>query len=56
MGLLVDGVWQDVWYNTNEHGGRFVRSKAQFRNWVTADGSTGFGILRRRDICIHAAA
>ena len=41
MGLLVDGVWQDVWYNTKEHGGRFVRSKAQFRNWVTADGSPG---------------
>jgi len=41
MGLLVDGVWQDAWYNTKEHGGRFVRSKAQFRNWVTADGAPG---------------
>ena len=41
MGLLVDGVWQDVWYNTKEHGGRFVRSKAQFRNWITPDGTPG---------------
>ena len=41
MGLLVDGVWQDVWYNTKEHGGRFVRSRAQFRNWITPDGAPG---------------
>ena len=41
MGLLVDGVWQDAWYNTKEHGGRFIRTEAQFRNWVTADGSPG---------------
>ncbi|MEM8574985.1 MAG: glutathione S-transferase family protein [Pseudomonadota bacterium] len=41
MGLLVDGVWRDAWYDTKEHGGRFIRSKAQFRNWVTADGSAG---------------
>ncbi len=41
MGMLVDGVWHDVWYNTADTGGKFVRSNAQFRNWVTADGSTG---------------
>ena len=41
MGLLVDGVWKDAWYDTKEHGGRFVRSKAQFRNWVTPDGGPG---------------
>ena len=41
MGLLVDGVWKDAWYDTEEHGGRFVRSKAQFRNWVTPDGAPG---------------
>ncbi len=41
MGLLVDGQWQDVWYNTKENQGKFVRSKAQFRNWVTADGAAG---------------
>ncbi|KXF76703.1 glutathione-dependent reductase [Paramesorhizobium deserti] len=41
MGLLVDGVWHDQWYDTSDSGGRFVRSKSQFRNWVTADGSAG---------------
>ena len=41
MGLLVDGKWQDVWYDTKSTKGRFERSKSQFRNWVTADGSAG---------------
>jgi putative glutathione S-transferase len=41
MGLLVDGVWQDRWYDTKSTGGRFVRSDAVFRNWITADGSAG---------------
>ncbi|MEM1045797.1 MAG: glutathione S-transferase family protein [Pseudomonadota bacterium] len=41
MGLLVDGVWQDTWYDTKSTGGKFVRKDAQFRNWVTADGSAG---------------
>lgn len=41
MGLLVDGVWHDTWYDTKETGGKFVRKSAQFRNWVTADGSAG---------------
>ncbi|MEO0374912.1 MAG: hypothetical protein AAF329_09865, partial [Cyanobacteria bacterium P01_A01_bin.17] len=41
MGLLVDGVWQDKWYDTSETGGRFVRKDAQFRNWITADGAPG---------------
>jgi putative glutathione S-transferase len=41
MGLLVDGIWQDQWYDTQKTGGRFVREDSQFRNWVTADGSPG---------------
>ena len=41
MGLLVDGVWHDTWYDTKSSGGRFERSAAQFRNWVTADGAAG---------------
>ncbi len=41
MGLLVDGKWQDRWYDTSKAGGRFIRSDAQFRNWVTADGRAG---------------
>ncbi|MDN3397181.1 glutathione S-transferase family protein [Psychrobacter sp. APC 3426] len=41
MGLLVDGKWQDQWYDTKSSGGRFQREDAGFRNWVTADGSAG---------------
>ena len=41
MGLLVDGVWHDQWYDTKSNGGRFTRSEAIFRNWVTTDGSAG---------------
>ncbi|NYT25837.1 glutathione S-transferase family protein [Alcaligenaceae bacterium] len=43
MGLLVDGKWHDQWYDTASTGGRFVRSDAQFRNWVTPDGGAGPG-------------
>ena len=41
MGQLVDGVWHDTWYDTKKSGGRFERSTAKFRNWITADGSAG---------------
>ncbi|PLR38351.1 glutathione-dependent reductase [Chimaeribacter coloradensis] len=41
MGQLVDGVWQDTWYDTKSTGGHFKRSTSQFRNWVTADGEPG---------------
>lgn len=41
MGLLIDGVWHDQWYNTSSTGGRFMRKAAQFRNWITTDGSPG---------------
>lgn len=49
MGLLVNGQWEDKWYDTASTGGRFVRKAAAFRNWVTPDGSagpTGFGGFR----------
>jgi putative glutathione S-transferase len=42
MGLLVNGEWKDQWYDTKSTGGRFVRKDAQFREKVTADGSSGF--------------
>ena len=37
MGLLVEGVWQDRWYDTSQTKGRFVRQDSAFRNWVSAD-------------------
>ena len=41
MGLLVDGKWRDQWYDTESTGGKFERTVAQFRNWITKDGSAG---------------
>jgi len=43
MGLLDHGVWRDIRRSTETEktGGQFVRKEAQFRNWVTADGSPG---------------
>ena len=41
MGLLVEGRWQDRWYDTKESGGRFVRKESGFRNWITRDGAPG---------------
>jgi glutathionyl-hydroquinone reductase len=41
MGLLVDGVWHDQWYDTAKTGGQFERQASCFRNWVTSDGAPG---------------
>lgn len=41
MGLLIDGVWKDRWYDTESSNGRFVREDAGYRNWVTPDGGPG---------------
>jgi putative glutathione S-transferase len=41
MGLLIDGVWRDEWYDTGSSGGRFERPQTTFRNWVTRDGTAG---------------
>lgn len=47
MGLLIDGVWSSSWYDTTSSGGKFIRQEAQFRNWITPDGSAGpSGIAR----------
>ncbi len=40
MGMLVDGVWQEKDIGIRDQGA-FKRAAAQFRNWVTPDGSAG---------------
>lgn len=42
MGLLVDGIWTDQWYDTEATGGRFERQDSRFRDWVRADGETPY--------------
>jgi len=41
MGLLIEGKWHDKWYSTEKNKGQFMRSEAQFRNWITPDGAAG---------------
>lgn len=43
MGMLIDGEWidDDAKYREGE-GGAFVRAESVFRDFVTADGSSGF--------------
>ncbi len=42
MGYLAGGVWKQGWYDTAATDGRFVRADSAFRDWVTADGASGF--------------
>ncbi|WP_154180168.1 glutathione S-transferase family protein [Vibrio furnissii] len=42
MGKLVEGVWQNVWYDTKSSGGRFVREDAGFRGWIDNDADAQF--------------
>ena len=42
MGLLVEGKWQDKWYDTDKSKGRFVREQSHFRNWISDDSSSKF--------------
>ncbi|MDR7221845.1 glutathione S-transferase family protein [Aminobacter aminovorans] len=46
MGLLVEGKWQDRWYDTKSTGGKFVRSHSQWRDFVTVDGKPAEGRTR----------
>jgi putative glutathione S-transferase len=39
MGLLVEGQWQDRWYDTTATKGRFIRKDSTFRRWLTPDGA-----------------
>ena len=41
MGQLVDGKWQADGADTRKTDGKFKRTEAAFRNWVTRDGSPG---------------
>jgi glutathionyl-hydroquinone reductase len=41
-GYLESGQWREGWYDTRKTQGEFVRTAAAFRNWITADGSSGY--------------
>jgi len=41
-GNLTDGRWHEGWYDTGKSAGEFVRPTSQFRNWITANGWSGY--------------
>jgi len=41
MGLLVNGICYDRWYDTKSSAGQYIREDAQFRNWITENGRPG---------------
>ena len=42
MGLLVDGKWQDKWYDTSKNGGKFERQASKFRDKVSNEDNATF--------------
>jgi putative glutathione S-transferase len=42
MGVMVDGEWKDVWYDTHSTSGAFVRPETQFRDHVEASPGARF--------------
>ena len=40
--LSENGQWHNGWYDTQATQGEFIRTNAAFRNWITADGSSGY--------------
>jgi putative glutathione S-transferase len=39
MGVMVDGLWRDQWYDTESTGGKFERPQTVFRSRVEAGGA-----------------
>ncbi|MFQ3236526.1 MAG: putative glutathione S-transferase [Paraglaciecola sp.] len=42
MGLLVEGKWQDQWYDTQSSGGKFERQASQFRHGISDEPGAPF--------------
>lgn len=44
MGLLVDGKWQDKWYDTSKNGGKFERQASKFRDNISNDEDAKYSV------------
>ena len=42
MGRMVNGEWHKGWHDNKKTKGRYQRATTSFRNFITADGSSGF--------------
>ena len=54
MGLLVNGVWQDQWYDTKKSGGKFIRTEAQFRHFIDFDSEFHSGQWSVSPLCFFS--
>ena len=48
MGYLLNGVWQDGWYDSEKTGGEFIRPEAAFRDRIVGNRSNVFAAEHRR--------
>ncbi len=48
MGLLVEGTWQDKWYDTESNEGKFKRQASQFRDWISSAPDAKFKPAKNR--------
>ncbi|QMT61448.1 glutathione S-transferase family protein [Legionella sp. PC997] len=48
MGLLVDGQWHDVWYDTSKTGGAFKREPSQFHSGISNEPNSRFPAEKNR--------
>jgi putative glutathione S-transferase len=48
MGLLVEGKWQDTWYNTEKTNGKFIREDAQFRKQILDEPNATHPVEKNR--------
>ena len=42
MGLLIDEAWSQQGHDSSKSGGGPTANPTRFRDWISADGSTGF--------------
>ena len=47
MGYLLNGVWQDGWYDSAKTGGEFIQPEAAFRDCIVGKRSSVFAAEHR---------
>lgn len=56
MGLLVNGLRQDKWYDTDKTAATSCAGESAFRNWITSDGSSAYpAAAGRYHLCVGMA-
>ncbi|MBT5047275.1 MAG: glutathione S-transferase family protein [Rhodospirillaceae bacterium] len=56
MGHLLDGAWSFDDVLVESEGGLYVKKPSQFRNWITADGSSGYAAEAGRYVLYSSIA